>query len=72
MTERQDKPVAAPFGGVGDPHIAFRRQLAEILDRVDLTEEQRQQFLIAASCPCCGAGGLSFSLPLKPGAAPDF
>lgn len=72
MTGRQDEPVAAPFSGGGDPHAAFRRQLARILDQADLTEEQRQQFLIAASCPCCGAGGLSFSLPLKPGAAPGF
>ncbi len=38
----------------------------------DITEDQRQQFLIAASCPCCGAGGLSLSLSLKPGAAVHF
>lgn len=72
MTKRQDKPVAAPFGGSGDPHLAFRRQLAEILDQAGLAEEQRQQILIAASCPCCGAGGMSLSLPLKSGAAPGF
>lgn len=65
MTERQDQPVTV--GGSGDPHLAFRRRLAEVLDRADITEEQRQRFLIAASCPCCGAGGLSFSLPLKAG-----
>ncbi len=70
MTERQERPVAV--GGSDDPHLAFRRQLAEILDRADLTEEQRQRFLIAASCPCCGAGGLSFSLPLKSRAGPGF
>ena len=65
MTERRDQPVTVDESG--DPHLAFRRRLAEVLDQADLTEEQRQRFLIAASCPCCGAGGLSLSLPLKAG-----
>lgn len=46
-------------------HLAFQRQLSDLLDQADVTEEQRQQFLIAATCPCCGAGGLSLSLKLK-------
>ena len=46
-------------------HIAFQQQLAKLLDQADITEEERQQFLIAASCPCCGGGGLSLSLKLK-------
>jgi len=53
-------------------HLAFQKQIAELLEQADITEEQRQQFLIAATCPCCGAGGLSLSLNLKPGAAPGF
>ena len=53
-------------------HIAFQREIAAMLADADITEEQRQQFLIAASCPCCGAGGLSLSLSLKPGATPKF
>ena len=28
-----------------------------MLDRSDLDEEQKQNILIAMSCPCCGAGG---------------
>ena len=59
------------FGDVS-AHIAFQREIAAMLAEADITEEQRQQFLIAASCPCCGAGGLSLSLSLKPGAAPKF
>ena len=59
------------FGG-DSAHIAFQREIAAMLAEADITEEQRQQFLIAASCPCCGAGGLSLSLSLKPGAAPKF
>jgi hypothetical protein len=37
-----------------------------MLDRTDLDEEQKQSVLIAASCPCCGAGGMSFTAKLKP------
>lgn len=86
-TEPEDKgaeetdaaaPEADPFGGgqiqYGDmsAHMAFQQQLAELLSHADITEEERQQFLIAATCPCCGAGGLSFSLKLKPGSTPRF
>ena len=31
----------------------------------DLDAEQKQNILIAMSCPCCGAGGPSFSVTLK-------
>ena len=85
MTNRSDIPgQGAPRATAeGDPvepmsfgdvsaHIAFQREIAAMLAEADITEEQRQQFLIAASCPCCGAGGLSLSLSLKRGAAPKF
>lgn len=83
MTERDDDPPATPepaedgFSGrlqIGDQsaHLAFQQQLAELLEQADITEEQRQAFLIAATCPCCGAGGLSLSLSLKPDATPRF
>lgn len=47
-------------------HEAIQRQVADLLANADISEEERQQVLIALSCPCCGAGGLSFSLKLKP------
>ena len=53
-------------------HLAFQQQLADLLAQADITEEERQQFLIAASCPCCGAGGLSISLKLKSSSTPGF
>ena len=53
-------------------HLAFQQQLAEMLARADVTEEQRQQILIAATCPCCGAGGLSLSLKIKTDKTPQF
>ena len=46
-------------------HDLFARQARTMLDRSDLDEEQKQSILIAMSCPCCGAGGLSFTAKLK-------
>jgi hypothetical protein len=38
-----------------------------MFDRADLDDEQKQSILIAMSCPCCGAGGMSFTTKLKRG-----
>ena len=46
-------------------HDLFAQQARAMLDRTDLDEEQKQNVLIAMSCPCCGAGGLSFTAKLK-------
>jgi len=46
-------------------HAVFEQQVREMLDRADLTEEQKQQILVALQCPCCGAGGISLSVKLK-------
>lgn len=46
-------------------HVVFEQQIREMLDRADLTEEQKQQILVALQCPCCGTGGLSISVKLK-------
>jgi len=45
-------------------HELFQRQAA-MLERADLSEEQKQSILIGMSCPCCGAGGFSFTAKLK-------
>jgi len=47
-------------------HELFQLQAAAILDNADVTEEQKQSILVAMSCPCCGAGGMSLSVSLKP------
>ena len=71
-------PAADPFGsdrilyGEQSAHLAFQQQLADLLDQADITDAQRQEFLIAATCPCCGAGGLSLSLKLKTESTPGF
>ena len=46
-------------------HELFAQQARAMLDRTDLDEEQKQNVLVAMSCPCCGAGGLSFTAKLK-------
>jgi hypothetical protein len=46
-------------------HELFEQQAADMLERADVDEEQRQSILLAMSCPCCGAGGPSFSFKLK-------
>lgn len=46
-------------------HALFEQQAAAMLDRADIGEEQKQSILVAMACPCCGAGGMSFSVKLK-------
>jgi hypothetical protein len=46
-------------------HELFEQQARHMLDRADLDEEQKQGILVAMACPCCGAGGMSFSVKLK-------
>jgi hypothetical protein len=66
---RRRKPPAnddEPIGyGSASLHDLFQQQVRSMLDRTDLDEEQKQSVLIAASCPCCGAGGFSFTAKLK-------
>jgi hypothetical protein len=46
-------------------HQLFAQQTSAMLARADLSEEQKQSLLIGMSCPCCGAGGFSFTAKLK-------
>jgi hypothetical protein len=46
-------------------HELFEQQTRQMLDRADLDEEQKQNILVAMSCPCCGAGGMSYTVKLK-------
>jgi hypothetical protein len=60
----EDNPIAY---GAASLHDLFQQSMRAMLDRTDLDEEQKQSALIAASCPCCGAGGFSFTAKLKRG-----
>ena len=46
-------------------HDLFAKQASTMLKRADLDEDQKQAILIAMSCPCCGAGSMSFTAKLK-------
>jgi hypothetical protein len=46
-------------------HELFQQQTAKLLDRADLSDEQKQSILVAMSCPCCGAGAMSFNAKLR-------
>jgi hypothetical protein len=46
-------------------HDLFQQHVRTMLDRSDLDEEQKQRVLIAAACPCCGAGGMSISVKIR-------
>jgi len=46
-------------------HQLFEQQTRAMLDRSDLDEEQKQNILVAMSCPCCGAGAMSYTAKLK-------
>jgi hypothetical protein len=48
-------------------HELFQQQTADMLERADLSEEQKQSILIGMTCPCCGAGGFSFTAKLGRG-----
>ena len=46
-------------------HELFQQQTLRMLESTDLSEEQKQSVLVAMNCPCCGAGGMSFTAKLK-------
>ena len=62
-TRRTPLPSFPADGGIEysnlSLHDLFAQQARELLDRSDLDEEQKQSLLVAMSCPCCGAGGMS-------------
>ena len=46
-------------------HELFEQQARNMLESADIDEEQKQSILVAMACPCCGTGGMSFSVKLK-------
>ena len=45
-------------------HEVIRAQVMKVLEDSDMSETQKQQILVAMSCPCCGGSGKSLSIPL--------
>jgi len=46
-------------------HDLFQQQAMAMLERTDLSEEAKQEILVAMACPCCGAGAMSYTVKLK-------
>jgi hypothetical protein len=64
-TAPSDTPAGSPEEtGAASLHQAIQQQITELLADAALSEEERQQILVALQCPCCGAGGLSLSIKL--------
>ncbi len=63
-------PKRAKIGRIftGDQalHELFREQAAAVLEDTDIGEEDKQSILLAMTCPCCGAGTMSFSVKMTP------
>jgi hypothetical protein len=51
-------------------HELFAQQAHDLIERADLDEEAKQGILVAMACPCCGVGGMSYSIKLKAEPAP--
>jgi hypothetical protein len=58
--------IGQVFTGDQALHELFREQAAAVLDDADIGEEEKQSILLAMTCPCCGAGTMSFSVKMKP------
>jgi hypothetical protein len=63
-TPPQGAPSEISFSNLS-LHALFEQQAADMLERADLDKDQKQSILLAMNCPCCGAGGPSFSFKLK-------
>jgi hypothetical protein len=70
MRKPRRAPKRARIGRIytGDEalHELFREQAAAVLEDAAIGEEEKQSMLAAMTCPCCGAGSMSFSVSLKP------
>jgi C4-type Zn-finger protein len=65
-SDTADVAVEDPFASSSlSLHELFQQQTRQILDRSDLEEDQKQHILVAMSCPCCGAGAMSFTAKLR-------
>ena len=73
---KKNAPKRAKIGQVftGDQalHDLFREQAAAVLEDADIGEEEKQSILLALTCPCCGAGTMSFSVKMRPKRAGRF
>jgi hypothetical protein len=64
VAPREERDPAPQFDAATSLHQAIQQQIADVLANSGLSEDEKQQILVAMQCPCCGAGGLSLSIKL--------
>ena len=69
---RKRAKIGRVFTGDQALHELFREQAAAVLEDADIGEEEKQSILLAMTCPCCGAGTMSFSVKMRPKRAGRF
>lgn len=62
---QEDVEQSQVFTGNQSLHELFQQQARQVLDSSDLDEDAKQAILVAMSCPCCGTGGMNYTVPLK-------
>ena len=72
--DESSKAEPASSDAAATVHELIQKEIAALIDSSELSEEEKQQILVAMQCPCCGAGGLSLSIKLKsrPRSTPSF
>lgn len=58
-------PETQVFTGGLSLHDMFQQQVRQTLDQSDLDEDSKQAVLVAMSCPCCGTGGMNYTVKLR-------
>ena len=53
------------FASNAPVHDLFQKQVRDVLDQSDLDEDAKQAIRVAMNCPCCGAGAMNYTVPLK-------
>lgn len=53
------------FSGNTPLHDLFQKQVRDVLEKSDLDDDARQAILVAMNCPCCGAGAMNYTAPLR-------
>jgi hypothetical protein len=61
MANNTDKQI---FSGDQSLHDLFTQHARQVLDDSDLDENAKQAILVALSCPCCGAGGMNYTVKI--------
>ncbi len=52
------------FAGDLSLHDLFQQQVRHTLDSSNLDEQAKNAILVALACPCCGTGGMNYTVKI--------